>query len=132
MLIKPVSSLISLIKASKGHSPSSIFPVKNPVELSLGYLKIRYLFSDQCFITTNIIMWISMFSKKSKRIVKIINSIVFFLMHYILILSLSIITNDKLDVFDSTKLYQNTDIHSLIEAFAKVFPFCRYHQRMDE
>ncbi len=72
-------------------------------------------------ITTNIIMWISMFSKKAKRITKIINSIVFFLLHYILILVLSIVSNSNLDVFDSVKLYQNSDIHSLIELSSNIF-----------
>ena len=40
-------------------------------------------------IVTNIIMWISMFSKRTHAIIRGINSGVFFFMHYILILLLS-------------------------------------------
>ena len=72
-------------------------------------------------ITTNIIMWISMFSNKTKKITRIVNSIVFFLMHYILILILNVIANNNLDVFDSVKLYQNNNVHSLIELSSNIF-----------
>lgn len=72
-------------------------------------------------ITTNIIMWISMFGKKTKLLSKIINSIAFFCMHYLLILNLSIITNEKLDVFNQASLYQNGEVHSLIELSSNIF-----------
>ena len=72
-------------------------------------------------IVTNIIMWISMFSKKTRAIVRGVNSAVFFFMHYILVLLLSIVASSKLDVFDSTELYANTDVHSLIELSSNIF-----------
>lgn len=72
-------------------------------------------------IITNIIVWINMFSKKSRAIIKAVNSSVFFFMHYILILLLSIIANSNLDVFDSTSLYANKDVHSLIELSSNIF-----------
>lgn len=72
-------------------------------------------------IATNIIIWVNMFSKKSRAIIKAINSAVFFFIHYILILLLSVIANNKLDVFDSTSLYANKDVHSLIELSSNIF-----------
>lgn len=72
-------------------------------------------------IATNIIMWISMFSRKTKKLTKAINSAVFFMMHYLLILVLSLITNNNLDVFNQTSLYSNTDVHSLIELSSNIF-----------
>lgn len=72
-------------------------------------------------IVTNIIMWVSMFSKKTKTVTKIINSIIFFAMHYLLILLLSTITNNNIDVFNQTSLYQNSQVHSLIELSSNIF-----------
>ncbi|MBR4617694.1 MAG: hypothetical protein IKO49_00035 [Bacilli bacterium] len=72
-------------------------------------------------IVTNIIMWVSMFSSKTKRITKVVNSFVFFLLHYILILVLNVVAHNKLDVFDSVSLYRNANIHSLIELSSNIF-----------
>lgn len=72
-------------------------------------------------IITNIIIWVNMFSKKSRAIIKAVNSAVFFFMHYILILLLSIIANNNLNVFDSTSLYANKNVHSLIELSSNIF-----------
>lgn len=72
-------------------------------------------------ITTNIIMWISMFNKNSKLFTKIVNSVAFFAMHYLLILLLSIITANNLDVFNQTSLYSNSEVHSLIELSSNIF-----------
>lgn len=72
-------------------------------------------------IATNIIMWVSMFSKKTKTLTKIVNSVVFFSMHYLLVLLLSVITNNNLNVFSQTSLYSNTEVHSLIELSSNIF-----------
>ena len=72
-------------------------------------------------IATNIIMLISIFSKKTSKINKVINIIVFFLLHYILVLILNVISTNNLNVFNSKELYKNTDIHSLIELSGNIF-----------
>lgn len=72
-------------------------------------------------IITNIIMWISMFSTKTKKIIKIVNSVAFSILHYLLILVLSIINTNKLNVFDQAALYNNINVHSLIELSSNIF-----------
>lgn len=72
-------------------------------------------------ITTNIIMWISMFSTKTKQLIKIINSIIFSLIHYIFILILNLITTKNINVFNQKELYENIKIHSLIELSSNIF-----------
>lgn len=72
-------------------------------------------------IATNIIVLTSIFSKKTSKINKVINSIVFFLLHYILVLILNVVSTNHLNVFNSKTLYKNTDIHSLIELSGNIF-----------
>lgn len=72
-------------------------------------------------VATNIIMWISMFSTKTKSLIKIINSIFFSIIHYIFILILNIISTAKIDVFNQSVLYSNNDIHALIELTSNFF-----------
>ncbi len=72
-------------------------------------------------IITNIIMWVSMFSTSTKQIIKTINSIVFSIIHYLFILILSIISTENINVFNQQELYQNNNIHSLIELSSNVF-----------
>lgn len=72
-------------------------------------------------ITTNIVMWISMFSTKTKTSIKVINSIVFSVLHYLFILVLSIITKENINVFAQKELYQNANIHALIEFSSNIF-----------
>ena len=72
-------------------------------------------------IATNIIVLTSVFSKKTSKINKVINSIVFFLLHYILVLILNVISTNNLNVFNQQALYKNTDIHSLVELSSNIF-----------
>lgn len=72
-------------------------------------------------IITNIIIWVTIFSRKTKFGIKLINCIVFLLIHYLLVLNLSIITNEKLDVFNQTSLYSNADVHALVELTGGIF-----------
>lgn len=72
-------------------------------------------------VITNVIIWVTMFSRKSKLGIKIINSIVFLIIHYLLVLNLGIINSNKIDVFDQTSLYQNADVHALIELTGIIF-----------
>ena len=72
-------------------------------------------------IITNIIMWISMFSNKSTTIIKIINSIIFSIIHYLFIINLNIITTKNINVFSEKALYQNHNVHALIELSSNIF-----------
>lgn len=72
-------------------------------------------------IATNIIMLVSLFNKKTSKINKVVNSIVFFILHYILVLILNVVSTNHLNVFNSKNLYSNTDIHSLVELSGNIF-----------
>lgn len=72
-------------------------------------------------ITTNIIVWISIFNFKTDKIIKSINVIAFCLIHYLLILILNIITEKGLDVFTQTSIYGNKQVLALIELSSTLF-----------
>ncbi len=72
-------------------------------------------------LITNIIMWISLFNSSTKTSIKVLNSIIFSIIHYVLILILNIITTKKIDVFNQKELYANHDIHALIELTSNIF-----------
>lgn len=72
-------------------------------------------------IATNIIVLTSIFSKKTSKINKVVNSIIFFLLHYILVLILNVVSTNHLNVFNSKTLYKNINIHSLVELSGNIF-----------
>ena len=72
-------------------------------------------------IVTNIVTLISVFSRKTKKNIKVINSIIFCIINYLLIIILNIINTKKLDVFDVTSLYENKNIHTIIELSSNIF-----------
>ena len=72
-------------------------------------------------ITSNIILWISIFNRKITKWIRTINTIVFCIIHYLLILIINVITTNKLDIFDQTSVYQNQDAQALIELSSTVF-----------
>lgn len=72
-------------------------------------------------IITNIIMWNSIFKTNTKTSLKIINSSVFSILHYLFIIILNIITTKNINVFDQKALYANTNIHSIIELSSNIF-----------
>lgn len=72
-------------------------------------------------ITTNIILLVSIFNKKITKIIKNINVVMFSIMNYLLVLILSIIHKEKLDVFTQTSIYGNKNVQALIELSSTVF-----------
>lgn len=72
-------------------------------------------------ITTNIILWISVFRFKTASIIKNINITVYCIMNYLLALILSIISSEKLDVFSQKSIYSNKNIQALIELSSTLF-----------
>ena len=72
-------------------------------------------------ITTNIILWISIFNRKITKWIRVINTTVFCIIHYLLILIINIINKGKLDIFDQTSIYQNKNALGLIELSSTIF-----------
>lgn len=72
-------------------------------------------------ITTNIILWISIFNRKITKWIRTINTATFCIIHYLLILIINIIIKNKLDIFDTTSIYQNKNALALIELSSAVF-----------
>lgn len=72
-------------------------------------------------VATNIILWISIFNRKITKWIRAINTIVFCIIHYLLILIINIITTNKLDIFEQTSIYQNENALALIELSSTIF-----------
>ncbi len=72
-------------------------------------------------LTANIILWISLFYKETDKNIKILNSVSFCLIHYLLILVLGIVAKKKLDVFTLESLYSSKEAMSLIELSNLIF-----------
>ena len=72
-------------------------------------------------VITSIILWYSVFSFKTHTIIKNINIIVYLIMTYLLVVLLSIINNQKLDVFNQTSVYSNKSAQAIIELSSTLF-----------
>ncbi len=66
-------------------------------------------------LITNVLLWISLFYSHPDKNLKRVNSIVFCCIHYLLILVLGIVGQQKLDVFTLESLYSSKEAMSLIE-----------------
>jgi len=72
-------------------------------------------------IITNIILWKTVLSENSEKVLKVINSIIYCLLHYIFILILNVITTNKLDILSQESVYQNREALSLIGLSSTIF-----------
>lgn len=72
-------------------------------------------------ITTNIILWISIFSYKSSKQIKTLNIIIYIIMNYLLILLLDVINKNNLDIFTQKSIYGNKNATALIELSSTLF-----------
>ena len=72
-------------------------------------------------ITTSIICRVSIFNKKTQKIIKRINIAMYCIITYILVLILNIINENKLDVFSQTSVYGNKTAQALIELSSTIF-----------
>lgn len=72
-------------------------------------------------IITNIIVWISVFSFKTDKLIKKLNIAVYIIMTYLLALILSVINTNKLDIFAQESIYGNKKVTALIELSSGVF-----------
>ncbi len=66
-------------------------------------------------VITNIVLWVSIFHHQTDKNIKIMNSISFCVLHYLLFLILEIVKKQKLDVFTLESLYSSKEAMSLIE-----------------
>ncbi len=72
-------------------------------------------------IVTNIILLKTIFNFREDKLLKIINTIVYCLIHYLLVLILGLINSNKLDVFDQSSVYKNSDVSGLISLSSTIF-----------
>ena len=72
-------------------------------------------------ITMNIILWISLFHFKSSNAIRKVNVIVYLIMNYLLLLILSEIEKNKLDIFSQESIYSNKQVTALIELSSLLF-----------
>ena len=72
-------------------------------------------------ILTNVILLKTIFNFREDKLLKILNTIVYSIIHYLLILILEIINSNKLDVFDQVAIYKNNDIAGLISLSSTLF-----------
>lgn len=72
-------------------------------------------------VTTNIILWISIFNRKVTKWIRTINTLVFCMIHYLLVLIINVITTNKLNIFEQTSIYENQEAQALIELSSSIF-----------
>ena len=72
-------------------------------------------------IIMNIIVWISIFSFKTNKLIKRLNIAIYIIMNYLLALILSVINSNKLDIFNQEVIYGNKKVTALIELSSGIF-----------
>lgn len=72
-------------------------------------------------VVANIILWVSVFNFKTPKVIKSINIVVYSIISYLLVALLTIINEQKLDVFSQTSVYANKSAQAVIELTSMVF-----------
>ncbi len=72
-------------------------------------------------VVANIILWVSVFNFKTPKVIKSINIVVYSIISYLLVALLTIINENKLDVFSQTSVYANKSAQAIIELTSMVF-----------
>ena len=72
-------------------------------------------------VAMNVIVWISIFSFKSSKQIRLLNVSIYIIMNYIMALLLKVINTNKLDIFDQTSLYGDKNAMALIELSSIIF-----------
>ena len=72
-------------------------------------------------IATNIILWKTIFNFKEDKLLKVVNTIIYSIMHYLLILILNVVNSNGLDVFNNASVYENNDALALIGLSSTIF-----------
>ena len=81
----------------------------------------NYAFYFLEIVITNIIIWFSLFHSKTSELIKRLNVVVYLIMNYILILVLSVINTEQLDIFTVSSLYTNKKATALMELSSLLF-----------
>ena len=89
--------------------------------LFLVFLFPNYAFYFFEIVITNIILWLSLFHYKTSEAIKRVNIIVYLLMNYLLMLLLSVVDSNKLDIFSITSLYSDEKSIALMELSSSIF-----------
>ena len=72
-------------------------------------------------ILTNIILLKTIFNFREDKLLKVINTTIYCIIHYILVLILGLINSNKLDVFDQASVYKNNNVAGLIGLSSTIF-----------
>ncbi len=72
-------------------------------------------------VITNIILWVSLFHYKTSEKIKRVNVVVYLIMNYLLMLNLSVIDVEKLDIFNVSSLYSNEKATVIMELSSSLF-----------
>lgn len=72
-------------------------------------------------IATNVILFVSIFSNKTSKVIKNINIIVYTIINYLLVLLLFTVNKNGLDLFSQSSIYQNESATALIELTSILF-----------
>ena len=84
-------------------------------QVFIGYYFPNIVIYIMILLIATIITLVSIFSKKVSRVIKILNSIIYGLLVYFLVLVLSLVNSLKVNVFDLTALYSSEKVRSLLE-----------------
>lgn len=84
-------------------------------QVFIGYYFPNIVIYICMLLIATIITLVSIFHKNVSRIIKVLNSIIYGLLIYFLILTLSIVNTLKVDVFDLKELYSSDKVRSLLE-----------------
>ena len=72
-------------------------------------------------IATNIILWKTIFNFKEDRLLKVVNTIIYCIMHYLLVLIMNVVTSSGINVFDNSSVYSNNQALALIGLSSTIF-----------
>lgn len=84
-------------------------------QVFIGYYFPNIVIYICMLLIATIITLVSVFHKNISRIIKVLNSIIYGLLVYFLVLMLSIVNTLKVDVFDLKELYSSDKVRSLLE-----------------
>ena len=101
-------------------------PLEDFLDYLMNNLFLAILFPDLAIyftgiIITNIIFWISMLHYNTTELIRKVNIVVYLVLNYLLILLLSVIDTNNLDIFKQNILYENTSATALIELSSGIF-----------
>lgn len=72
-------------------------------------------------VFTNIVLWTTTLNGKENGLIKFINSTIFVVLHYLLVLLLMIVKDKKIDIFSQQSVYGNEQAVALISLSSMIF-----------